>query len=197
MKDKVIFFILGTAIGSATTYFITKKIEKEKFEKRITGEVDNRVNAEIAKYKEDCKKETDGTDESPHTLVDPKNPTKKPDIMEYHKQVFENHKYTAYSDSENKALDDRNMEEKVRIIPASEIPYGIEDEIIRYKYWEDGTVTDSEEEPLTDKEIEGSCGFEFQDYFGKDPEEPDIVYVKRGDKYYEITMEARRFDDLK
>lgn len=195
MKNNIIFFVLGSAIGSAVTFFVTKKVYEKKCIDKINLEVDNRVNAEIAALKKDYSKEQEETEEdSPQILVDPSNPTKKPDLMEYHKMIFENHKHTPYSDVE---LADKEgpIAEKVRIIPSSDLPYGIEEEIIQYTYWADGELTDSTGDPLTDKEIRESCGYEFQDFFGKDPEDPDIVYVKRGDKYYEISMETRRFED--
>lgn len=191
MKDKIIFFLLGSIIGSVTTFVITKKYKDNEAEKNLRLEVDNRVNAEIEKFRADCKKaEEDDEKEESKPLVDSSNPTQKPDLMEYYKKTSK--KYHNYSDYEggNETEDD-----DILIIPASEIPYGIEDEIIRYKYWKDKTLTDSTDEPLTDKEIENSCGFTFEDFFGKDPEEPDIVYVKRGEKYYEITMDARDFED--
>ena len=191
MKDKIIFFILGSVISSATTFVITKKVLKDKYEKQLRLDVDNRVNAELVKLKEEYK--NDGKEvEEPEVLVDASNPTQKPDLMDYYKEISKKHHYRNYSDHDT---NDIYVEPEVQIIPSSEIPYGIEDEIIRYKYWADKYVTDSTDEPLTDKEIQSSCGFEFEDFFGKDPEEPDIVYVKRGDKYYEITMDVRNFED--
>lgn len=192
MKDKIIFFILGSVVSSVTTFVVTKKVLGDKYEKQLRLDVDNRVNAELVKLKEEYKNEGKEEDE-PEILVDASNPTQKPDLMEYYKDISKKHNYRNYSDYEmNKLEEDTGC----RILPASEIPYGIEDEIIRYKYWADKYVTDEEDEPLSEKEIQNSCGFEFEDFFGKDPEEPDIVYVKKDNKYYEITMDARNFEDV-
>lgn len=193
MKDKIIFFLLGSIVGSATTFVLTKKYKDKEAERNLRLEVDNRVNAEIEKLKTEYRKENKVEENDEEPLVDSANPTQKPDFMEYYKKTSK--KYHNYSDYEVENEAETKPDDDIRILPASEIPYGIEDEIIRYKYWADKTLTDSTDEPLTSKEIENSCGFTFEDFFGKDPEEPDIVYVKRGEKYYEITLDAREFED--
>lgn len=196
MKSNVIFFMIGSVIGAGATFVVTKTVDKKNFEKRINMEVDNKVNAELAKVKEEYKK---ASQEEPEAEVvnQVSNPAKKPDFYEYVKEVSKKHNYTNYSDS---SMDVENGgPDPIRVIASADIPMGIEDDIIRYNYWADGVVSDENNDVLSREEIDEYIGRDFKDYFGKDPEEPDIVYVKNGvgkdERYFEITMSARTFGE--
>lgn len=191
MKDKLIFFILGATVGSVTTFLITKKVEEEKCRKQINLEVDNRVNKEIA----DLKKSKSESTEEVVEKVKFKSPTDKPDLMEYYKESAKKHNYRNYSDADVQH-EEEDPNDQIQIISSTEIPYGIENDILQYKYYADQTITDETGEPLSADEVEKSCGFSFPDFYGKDPESPDIVYVKRGERYFEISRDLRNFEEI-
>jgi len=198
MKDKIIFFILGAVSGSAVTFFVAKKHYEKEIKKKINLEVDNRVNAEIAAMKKvDKEEESDDI----LSLKGLKSPTEKPNFMKYYDEVSEKHNYKNYSDVDDKVEEEPEKKEEassddIVVIRAAEIPYGIESEIRQFKYWADETITDEYNKPMSDEEIEATCGYGFADFFGADEEDPDIVYVKRGDQYFEISMDTRSYEDL-
>lgn len=201
MKDKIIFFILGAVSGSAVTFFVTKKHYEKEIKKKINLEVDNRVNAEMAAMKK-ADKEKETSDDI-LSLKGLKSPTEKPNFMKYYDEVSEKHNYKNYSDVDDKVeeVKEETKAEEVSvndivIVSAAEIPYGIESEIRQFKYWADETITDEYNKPMSDEEIEATCGYGFADFFGADEEDPDIVYVKRGDQYFEISMDTRNYEDL-
>ena len=187
MKDKVIFFILGGAVGSVAAYLVTKKT----YEKKLNTEVDQRVNSEIAAYKEYEKKKKEA-EEKPERELTPEEKAafvEKPDLMEFCKQKAEEHQYVNYSDSEDEKIGPV-------IVSEDEIPMGIEDEIVRYRYYQDDILVDSDDDVLTDREIRNTCGFAALDAFGRD-ENPDLVYVFNSERnrYYEITLDSRTYEE--
>lgn len=202
MRDRIIFFILGGVVGSGVTYLVTKKLNEKKFYE----ELNTRVHEEVKKMTDISKEPENHPVDEPESADVKEEPKKrdfvsKPDLNEYLKKTAENHEYTNYSDYDTGAhKGSEDKEDKFAgpyVIPSSEIPDGIIDDIIRYKYWADNVLTDEHGKELDDEAVASTCGWDCVNYFGSDENEPDYVYVRNDvtDKFYEISLDARYYSD--
>ena len=112
-------------------------------------------------------------------------------------QIIEENGYTQYSSNiktNEKREEEDEMDKPYIITPEefSDSDYNTE----TLSYWADGVVTDIDDEPLTDDQIEDLIGEDSLSHFGE--YEDDSVFV-RNDRLrtdYEILADTRRYGDV-
>lgn len=112
-------------------------------------------------------------------------------------QIIEENGYTQYSSNiktNEKREEEDEMDKPYIITPEefSDSEYNTE----TLSYWADGVVTDIDDEPLTDDQIEDLIGEDSLSHFGE--YEDDSVFV-RNDRLridYEILADTRRYGDV-
>lgn len=199
---KLLGFAAGLILGSAATYFITKK----KYEKIANEEIEairehykNKLNKEVEKKFEEQKEEV---------------------IKETKKELDQYVQYTQpYStctddevevceESDSCVIEEPEMELIESSYDESEIetrPYAIppsafgEDESymqIFLTLYSDGVLADDTDDIVYD--IEGTVGEDFADHFGEFDEEPDLVCICNDVRkaYFEIDKDDRRYEDV-
>lgn len=200
---KILGFAAGLILGSAATYFITKK----KYEKMANEEIElvrehykNKLNNEVEKKVEEQKegaiKETKKELDQYVEFVQPYSI--EPDIEPV--DVYEEQDSCIIEEPEVELIkplrDESEMLDKPYAIPPS--TFG-EDETymqIFLTLYADGVLADDVDEVVED--IEGSVGLDFADHFGEFDEEPDLVCICNDVRraYYEIDKDNRRFEDV-
>ena len=122
----------------------------------------------------------------------------EPDNLEVtQNQIIEENGYTQYSSNiktNEKREEEDEMDKPYIITPEefSDSDYNTE----TLSYWADGVVTDIDDEPLTDDQIEDLIGEDSLSHFGE--YEDDSVFV-RNDRLrtdYEILADTRRYGDV-
>ena len=179
--NKFISFIFGVAVGSVITWMSINK----KYEQRTQEEIDS-VKEVFSKREKQTAKEADFVKQG-----------EKPDIEEY-SSIINIHKY-----------DNEQMQEEIKsikkekpkkngpiIISPDEFGENNEYDIISFKYYSDGVLTDENNEILLTGEIIDSVGTEFTSHFGE--YEEDSVFVRNDNRkcYYEILYILDRYEDI-
>lgn len=178
-------FICGAALGAATTWFISKKILSDKYNKIAQDEIDSvksRFTVPKVEKKEKKEEKEDNKDESLVT-----KPSSKPTLADYAKRIKE---YTNYSDVEK---EEKNSDKKVSPYVISPDEYG-EDEDYDQKeltYYADGILADEDDEILNADEVLGKGSI---DHMGE--YEDDALHVKNESLkiYYEILVDERSYE---
>lgn len=182
-----IMFVVGIAIGSATTW----KYAKKKYELIAQEEIDSVKGTFSKKENEQITKiaEIDVSNKSSRT-------NEKPSVAEYAAQLHE-HGYTNYSNavSEKETLKGAAapMDKPYTIAPES---FGeFEDyEKISLSYYADKALADEGDELVDD--VDDTVGFDSLNHFGE--YEDDSVFV-RNDRLkcdYEILLDQRNYSDV-
>lgn len=200
-----IIFVAGVAVGSAATWYYTKK----KYEQIAQEEIDS-VKATFSRkqceeigeqFREGFKK---GIEETEEDLVSDirqmaEKAKEKPSVAEYAKKLSKEG-YTNYSNSETleTVSDEKHFgdpESKSYVISPDEFNESEEDyDVISLSYYADHILADDNDQIVED--VEGVVGFESLSHFGE--YEDDSVYI-RNDRlkvYYEILLDQRRYTDV-
>lgn len=118
------------------------------------------------------------------------------DLKNKQNEIVTENGYTQYSRKENaeRKEDEEDMDKPYIITPEefSDGDYNTE----TLTYWADGVVTDIDDEPLSDDQIEELIGEDSLTHFGE--YEDDSVFV-RNDRLrtdYEILADTRRYEDF-
>lgn len=186
-------FAVGATIGSAVTWYISKK----KYEQIVQEEIDSvkrvfackKAGEEIAKGFEKGLREPD--EEITNKL---KNKVEsvakgKVDIIEYANKLNQEG-YVDYSSKSG--TEDRDLSPVV--IPPEEFGEYFDYDKISFTYYKDHILVDENDEIVED--VEGSIGFESLNHFGE--YEDDSVFV-RNDRlkvYYEILLDLRTYSEV-
>lgn len=198
--NKALYFIVGAAIGSVSTWFLVKKYyedianeEIESVREVFSRDRDNESVGDIQPDPEPIKERYDNPREIAKEAAD------KPNIMEYASKLRKE-KYTNYSDHDSDKEYEKESTEGPHYIPE---PYDIapehfgEDddfETISLTLYSDGVVADDADEIMED--TEDKIGENFEEYFGKYDDE--VAWV-RNEKYkveYEICKDNRTYEEV-
>lgn len=171
-------FVIGVAIGSAATWYVTKT----KYEKIAQEEIDS-----VKEYFS----ERSSKNEKPVDI--PENKDESVDIKEYASKLSDNG-YTNYSGAEESVLEEMHKIEKPYVIPPEE--FGELDDYtkISLTYYADHILADDNDEFVEDVEL--TVGFDSLNHFGE--YEDDSVFV-RNDRLkidYEILLNQRKYTDV-
>lgn len=197
MNKAVIFaaFALGATIGSAGTWYYTKK----KYEQIAQEEIDSVK--QVFTYKKEVEPEKD-IPKDPQEVAD--EAKEKPSVAEYAKKLSREG-YTNYSNVADR-LEEKVVEKQEPVKEVSsfkDIPYVIPPEQfgefddytkISLSFFSDHILADEDDEMVED--VEDVVGFESLNHFGE--YEDDSVYV-RNDRLkadYEILLDQRKYSDV-
>lgn len=198
--SKGLYFVLGAAIGSAITWYITKTICDEQKQEEI-----NQIKEVWSFRKEEPKAEESEKSEEPIKEVydNPRQAAmdnaNKPNIMEYTKRV-QKEGYINYSDKDMKSDDVGITKPKIQYIPEPyAIPgeeFGLDDDFdtVSLTLYSDDILADDDDEIVED--VEEKVGAEFREYFGKYDDE--VVWI-RNEKLkveYEICKDQSTYEEV-
>ena len=185
-------FAIGAAIGSAATWYISKK----RYEQAIQEEIDSVKQA--FNYKKTVDEMADGfrkgfkegIEKFEEKMKNENNEIKeKIDVVEYAKRLNQE-SYTDYSSkSEEKDEDFAPV-----VIPPEEFGEYLDYDKISLTYYADHVLVDENDELIED--VEGCVGFDSLNHFGE--YEDDSVFVRndRLKTYYEILLDLRTYSDV-
>lgn len=185
-------FAIGAAIGSAATWYISKK----RYEQAIQEEIDSVKQA--FNYKKTVDEMADGfrkgfkegIEKFEEKMKNENNEIKeKIDVVEYAKRLNQE-SYTDYSSkSEEKDEDFAPV-----VIPPEEFGEYFDYDKISLTYYADHVLVDENDELIED--VEGCVGFDSLNHFGE--YEDDSVFVRndRLKTYYEILLDLRTYSDV-
>lgn len=189
----VVLFAAGAAVGSVVTW----KLVKTKYEQLAQEEIDSvkeafaRINQNEDDTCDDCEEES--SDSVSHSAKP--SPGAKPSLAEYAKRLNDEG-YTDYSTTKTEQKGGSAMPSEHYVIPPDE--YGDEADyaLVELRYFEDGVLTDSWYNVITDEEAEDMIGLDSLKHFGE--YEEDSVHV-RNDRLkvdYEILADAKKYSDI-
>ena len=181
--SKVVIFAAGLAIGSVASW----QILKTKYEKLTREEIDSVKEYYSRKNKPEVKAEV--PEEEPEEEVEDQI------SIEEYTAITKDLGYTNYSDIQKSTEKEDASVDRPYVISPEE--YGeLEDyEQIELTYYEDGVLTDDQNEPIED--VDDIVGLDSLNTFGK--YEDDSVHVRNDSRKcdYEILRDVRNFADLK
>ena len=181
--SKVVIFAAGLAIGSVASW----QILKNKYEKLTREEIDSVKEYYSRKNKPEVKAEV--PEEEPEEEVEGQM------SIDDYSEITTKLGYTNYSDiPKSTEKEDASVDRPYVISPEE---YGeLEDyEQIELTYYEDGVLTDDQNEPVED--VDDIVGLDSLNHFGE--YEDDSVHVRNDSRKcdYEILRDVRNFADLK
>lgn len=188
-NNSILSFIIGAAVGSAVTWFISK----QEYEKRINEEISELRNK--SPKTRGTKAQNDNDDEKTEPDRCASDDTDD-DIMAQAKKIAQDNKYVNYATAvPDKEAGNKQLADKPYTILPEEFGELDDYEKISLSYYADGIVADEDDEVIDD--IAGTIGEESLRMFGQ--YEDDSVYVRNDAlKYdYEILLDTRRFHDIK
>lgn len=169
--NKSIFGFFIFAVGGVAGFFVANKLMKQKYEQLVQDEVDSVK----AAFRND------------HPIPEKKEKPTEKERIEYSQHISK----LGYTE-EKKPADNQEP----RVISPDE--FGDQDDYdeISLTYYADGTVTDDNDRPMDEDDIEATIGKDSLTHFGE--YEDDSVYV-RNDFFkadYEILMDQRSYADV-
>ena len=182
--SKVLAFVAGAGIGSVVTY----KVVKTKYNKIIQEEIDSVKQA----YKNDkdygpVEDTSTGNTEKSDT-PEMTDEEKEADINRIREVINQNGYAAESTEKETKTMTEPYM--------ISYEEYGEKDYVtMTWHYWEDGTVTNEQNEIIGN--ASELVGDDFMNHYGENPDDPDVVYVRDDDGQidYEILREEEPYDE--
>lgn len=183
-------FIAGAAIGSAATWYYTKRY----YEKITQEEIDD-VKAKFS-YKVPSEEPKEKKEDSQDQKAVADIAREKPSVSEYAKKLSKEG-YTNYSNSEGEKTKEKyfgDSESKPYVISPDEFRSDEDYDVISLTYYADHILADENDEIVED--VEDSVGFESLTHFGE--YEDDSVFV-RNDRLkveYEILRDQRTYSEI-
>lgn len=186
--SNIVIFSAGLAIGSAVTW----QFFKTKYEKLAQEEIESVKEVYSRKFKkvEPKSEPVEKTDD--RVEVPEKDPTSG--IRDEYEDTLRRLGYTNYSDIPKSSGKEEASVDRPYVISPEEYGDIEEYEQIELTYYEDGVLTDDQDEPIDD--VDDIVGSDFATHFGE--HEEDSVHI-RNDSHkcdYEILQDPRRFADL-
>lgn len=187
-NNSVLGFIIGAAVGSVVTWFVSK----QEYEKRMNEEIKS---LRKLPEEENSVKESDKLVEEEHGGEDA-NASDKPnetDMMEYARRVKEEG-YVRY-ETPTPTKEEKTAVERPYVITPEDFGEIDDYSKITLLMYADGVLADEDDNVVDD--IEDTVGYESLNTFGK--YEEDSVYVRNDAKKfdYEILLDQRRYRDIK
>ena len=176
--SNLVIFTVGAAIGSAVTW----KLLKTKYERIAQEEIDSVKEVFANRGMRADVEPVDDTVEADGQI----------DIREYAAKLSEQ-SYVNYADS-SKTKEEAEDVNKPYVISPDEFGEMYGYETISLTYYEDGVLTDDQDEPVED--VDDVVGLDSLNTFGK--YEDDSVFV-RNDRLkadYEILLDERKYSDV-
>ena len=166
-------FVVGAAIGSV----VTLKIVKTKYEQFAQEQIDSVKEVFARRIKKEKEKETTDEIEENNDYDD------IIDEMEYDDNV----------DNEKKGA---TVWDEIYVIAPDQVGDYDEYELVSLTYYADGVLTDSENNPILEEDIEDYVVPDFADHFGE--YEADSVFVRNEvmEVEYEILRDLRNYSDI-
>lgn len=206
MKNNgLVVFAFGAAIGSAVTWYLSKKFyeERSQAEIRSVKEVFARNAMKLA-----IREDADDQEQVPTPI---EHLPEKPDLTEYAKQIRELG-YTTYG-TISEEHEDANQPEaeppsgitgaKEGLTIENDLPYVIsEDQFgefddyskVSLTYYADHILADTDDRAIED--VEHTVGFESLNYFGEYDEDSVHVRNDRLKTDYEILLDQREYSEI-
>lgn len=194
-----LIFVAGVAVGSVPTFFITKKVFKNKYEK----EKDEEIQA-VREFYADQKVEEDTVKEEPHDIFH--NPELKAVAEQLSKTAKaskeEAQKILAKEGYSEEELDPvlhpitppADAKKKIEVISPGEWKENEDYSVVCLTYYDDRILADDGDEIIDDPdEIVG------EEALGSFGEYDDNVVLVRNDilkTYFEITLDPRSYDEI-
>ena len=181
MHNKLIsigVFVVGAAIGSVVTW----KIVKTKYEQFAQEQIDS-VKEVFARRIE---KEKETTDEIEATTDEIEETNDYDDIIDE----------MEYNDSADIEKKGATVWDEIYVIAPDQVGDYDEYELVSLTYYADGVLTDSENNPILEEDIEDYVVPDFADHFGE--YEDDSVFVRNEvmEIEYEILRDLRNYSDI-
>ncbi|MBO7450949.1 MAG: hypothetical protein J6U54_11350 [Clostridiales bacterium] len=206
MKKGIIgglIFVVGVAAGSVPTFFLTKKIFKEKYEKEKDEEI-QAVREFYADYNTEKKEEKEEPVEEPHDIFH------NPELKAVAEQLSK--KAKASKEEAQKILAEEGYSEekldpvlhpiepptaerrKIEVISPGEWKENEDYSVVCLTYYDDRVLADDGDEIIDDPdEVVG------EEALGSFGEYDDNVVLVRNDilkTYFEITLDPRSYDEI-
>lgn len=197
MLNKVLYFAVGAALGSAATYFVVKN----KYEELANQERIQREEYYKQKKAEKVKESDEGGDGEPSeeaqeeykrlagNYSDPEQ-EKGDDILKYYRKRVKEHEEERFKEEEEE------MANRPYVISPEE--FGEEGyKEVSLTYYADGVLTDEDDYEMDEDQIKRTVGEDAVNHFGE--YEDDSVFV-RNDKLktdYEILKDLRAYSEVK
>lgn len=174
MNNKLISigtFVVGAAIGSVVTW----KIVKAKYEQFAQEQIDS-VKEVFARRIEKEKETTDEIEENND-----------------YDDIIDEMEYDDSADNEKKGA---TVWDEIYVIAPDQVGDYDEYELVSLTYYADGVLTDSENNPILEEDIEDYVVPDFADHFGE--YEDDSVFVRNEvmEIEYEILRDLRNYSDI-
>lgn len=187
----VLFFVAGAAIGAFATWQTIKDHYAQISEEEIESVKDMYMRK--MQIQEDKNTIVDDEPEPPKPHV-----PEKPDIMEYAAKL-QKHKYTNYSgdtsipEQDIKEGNEDVLDKKPRVISPDEFGEEGDYETATLFYFNDGMITDDDQDPISDDEIKEMIGEDAVNHFGE--YEDDSVFVVNDELkcYYELLKQEENY----
>lgn len=189
-------FAGGAIIGSAVTYGLLKT----KYEKIAQEEIDSVKELYSKKYAEKAEPEIEEIEEEPSmTVSEIKEQVEKlqseksnMDVIEYAKKLSENEYLNDENEKEEKIMD-YNVPQ---VISPDEFCENPDYDVVSLTYYADDVITDEDDIPIQDEDIDDMIGYESLTSFGR--YEDDSVFVRNDEyeTYYEILRDLRNYADI-
>lgn len=190
MNNKIVWFVAGALVGTASSYFVTKARLQKKFEALNDAQYKEQEAYILKKYGIEQKKA-----EKKKPVEEVKQNDEEDIPVEKSKSSFDNYFSTdAYKNREmvnySNTVEDPTeyfVDESVRVISPMELNDS-DYETITLKYYDDDILTDDRDEIIEDPV--GIVGDDFKKHFGE--YEDDCVYVRNDnlDVDYEILLQG-------
>lgn len=169
--NKSVFGFFIFAAGVAAGFFAANKLMKQKYEQLVQDEIDS-VKAAFSK--------------------DRPLPEKKPEPTEKERKEYSQRIVKLGYTEEKKPAE----KQEPYVISPDEFGDREDYDEISLTYYSDGTVTDDDDRPMDEDDIEATIGKDSLTHFGE--YEDDSVFVRNDlfHAYYEILMDRRTYADV-
>jgi hypothetical protein len=195
MMSKMLYFLLGAAIGAGGSWIFLKNKYEKKADEEIESvkELYKRMFLSPGKDKEEKKEkpETETKDEK-ETAV--RFNSDKGDIKDFVEKLRESGYNDSAANYEKQYL--KEPMDQPYVITHDEFGEFSDYETIELRLYADGTLTDGEDEPVDD-DITDMIGEDFASHFGE--YEDDAVYIRNDERMvdYEILRDERNYTPRK
>lgn len=188
MNNKIVWFVAGALVGTASSYFITKARLQKKFEALNDTQYKEQEAYILKKYgieKTEKKKPVEEVKQNDEEDI-PVEKSKSSFDNYFSTDAYKNREMVNYSNTVEDPTE-YFVDESVRVISPMELNDS-DYETITLKYYDDDILTDDRDEIIEDPV--GIVGDDFKKHFGE--YEDDCVYVRNDnlDVDYEILLQG-------
>ena len=186
---KLFIFAVGAVIGSAATWFYTKKY----YEKIADEEIES-VKEVFSQRKFEPEKISQNAFEPENRFEEPYTSANKPSLKDYVSMV-DGLGYKDYAGNRTRTEEPEEVDDVERPYVITPEEFGCyEYQEVSLTHYSDGILTDEQDNPIED--VDGTVGADYASHFGE--YEDDSVFV-RNDRMkmdFEILADLRKYSDL-